>query len=169
MARVEKIEWDENLLETIDDLYRQIWNQSIIERLKKHLNYDGFRGYIMKSDAEKILGFSYGYSSRPGQYYHQLLSNELGPMKYEKWLEDCFEFVELAVHPAYRNQGYGKMLIRELLKELTNKTTLLTTQVNNRSARNLYKGLGWIVVKEPFLPIKNDSPYVIMGKVLDKG
>ncbi|MEH7237643.1 GNAT family N-acetyltransferase [Bacillus sp. JJ1562] len=163
---MEKIDKDENLLETINGLYRQVWNQSIKERLKKHLNYDGFRGYIMKSNGEEILGFSYGYTSRSGQYYHELLAKELGPIKYEKWLEDCFEFVELAVHPNHRKQGYGKELIHELLKGVTNKTAVLTTQVNNKSARNLYQGLGWVVIKEPFIPNKNDSPYVIMGKAL---
>ncbi|RFB19322.1 GNAT family N-acetyltransferase [Bacillus sp. HNG] len=150
----------------MDGLYREVWNQSIIERLKKHINYDGFRGYLMKSDDEGIIGFSYGYISRSGQYYHDILANELGPIAYEKWLEDCFEFVELAVHPTHRNQGYGTILIHELLKEVTNKTTVLTTQVNNRSARSLYQRLGWVVVKEPFIPSKNDSPYVIMGKAL---
>ncbi|MEH7384416.1 GNAT family N-acetyltransferase [Bacillus sp. JJ1521] len=166
MVRVVKIEMDDNLLKNIDSFYRQVWNQSIIERLKKHLNYDGFRGYIIKSDAEEILGFSYGYSSRPGQYYHQVLAAELGPKEYEKWLEDCFEFVELAVHPKHRNQGYGKLLIHELLKGVTNRTVVLTTQVNNKSARNLYEGLGWMVVREPFIITNNDTPYVIMGKVL---
>lgn len=166
MVRVVKIDGDEGLLESIDSLYRQVWNQSIKERLKKHMKYDGFRGYIMKSDDEEISGFSYGYTSQAGQYYHDLLANELGPIEYEKWLEDCFEFVELAVHPNHRNQGYGTILIHELLKDVTNKTTVLTTQVNNRSARSLYQRLGWLVVKEPFIPSKNDSSYVIMGKTL---
>ncbi|MEH7380200.1 GNAT family N-acetyltransferase [Bacillus sp. JJ1533] len=166
MVRVVKIDKDQHLLVTIDRLYREVWNQSIIERLKKHINYDGFRGYILKSDNEEILGFSYGYSSQAGQYYHDLLANELGPIEYEKWLQDCFEFVELAVHPKHRNQGNGTRLIHELLKEVTNKTAVLTTQVNNSSARNLYHRLEWVVVKEPFIPNKNDFPYVIMGKAL---
>ncbi|MDR4886041.1 GNAT family N-acetyltransferase [Fredinandcohnia sp. QZ13] len=166
MVRVVKVDRDEHLLAAIDGLYREVWNQSIIERLKKHINYDGFRGYLMKSNDEGIIGFSYGYISRSGQYYHNILANELGPIAYEKWLEDCFEFVELAVHPNHRNQGYGTILIHELLKEVTNKTTVLTTQVDNRSARSLYQRLGWVVVKEPFIPSKNDSPYVIMGKAL---
>lgn len=166
MVSVVEIGKDENLLETIDSLYRQAWNQSIKERLIKHSNYDGFRGYIIMSDEEEILGFSYGYSSLSGQYYHELLSKELNTKEYEKWLQDCFEFVELVVHPSHRNQGYGKVLINELLKGVNNKTAVLTTQVKNISARNLYQGLGWVVVKEPFILNNNDSPYVIMGKVL---
>ncbi|MEH7226091.1 GNAT family N-acetyltransferase [Bacillus sp. JJ1566] len=166
MVRVVKIDKDENILESIDCLYREVWNQSILERFKKHSNYDGFSGYIMKSDEEEILGFSYGYTSQSGQFYHELLAKQLNPIEYKKWLDDCFEFVELAVHPKYRNQGFGKLLVHELLKEVTNKTSVLTTQVNNVSARNLYQQLGWVVVKDFFLPSHNDSPYLIMGKVL---
>lgn len=166
MLRVVKIDMDEHLMDTIDGLYREVWNQSLIERLKKHINYDGFRGYILKSDDGEILGFSYGYTSQAGQYYHNLLANELSPIEYEKWLQDCFEFVELAVHPNHRNQGYGKVLIHQLLKGVSNRTAVLTTQVDNISARNLYQGLGWGVVKEPFIPSKNGIPFVIMGKEL---
>lgn len=112
MVRVLKIDFDEELLDTIDALYCQVWNQSIKERLIKHLKYEGFRGYVVLSEEEEILGFSYGYSSLSGQYYHDLLSKELGTKEYEKWLKDCFEFVELAVHPLHRNQGFGKLLIK---------------------------------------------------------
>ncbi|WP_409289600.1 GNAT family N-acetyltransferase [Peribacillus sp. SCS-37] len=166
MIRILEIDSNESLLETIDGLYKQVWNHSIKERLIKHSSYKGFRGYIMFSDEKGILGFSYGYSSLSGQYYHELLSKELGPKEYEKWLKDCFEFVELIVHPSHRNQGYGKVLVNELLKGVNKKTTILTTQVNNKPARNLYQSLGWVLVKEPFIPVTNDSPYVIMGKVL---
>ncbi|WP_243300470.1 GNAT family N-acetyltransferase [Bacillus litorisediminis] len=166
MVRVVEIDRDPYILKTIDDLYRQVWNHSIKERLIKHSSYKGYRGYVIISDKEEVLGFSYGYSSLSGQYYHDLLSKELGPIGYEKWLKDCFEFVELAVHPSHRHLGYGKLLVNRLLKEVNNKTTVLTTQVYNKPVRNLYQGLGWVVIKEPFIPNNDSSPYVIMGKVL---
>lgn len=161
------IKQDENLLEKIDSLYREVWNHSIKERLIKHASYEGFRGYVIISDDEEVLGFSYGYTSLPGQYYHELLSKELGPKEHEKWLADCFELVELAVHPSHRKKGLGKLLVNELLIGVDNKTSILTTQVNNHSARKLYEALGWFVVKEPFLPNVESSQYVIMVKVLN--
>ncbi|MDH5162563.1 GNAT family N-acetyltransferase [Heyndrickxia oleronia] len=166
MVRVLKIDKNENLLETIDILYKQVWNHSIKERLIKHSNYKGFRGYVINSDEGDIIGFSYGYTSSPGQYYHDLISNELSQIEYDKWLVDCFEFVELAVHPLYRNKGYGKLLINELLRGVKNRTVVLTTQSNNQSAHNLYQGLGWSVINESFIPENNDNTYSIMGKVL---
>ncbi|MGY3717370.1 GNAT family N-acetyltransferase [Sutcliffiella cohnii] len=160
------INQDENLLEKIDSLYMDIWNHSIKERLIKHDSYEGFRGCVIISDDEEVLGFSYGYTSLSGQYYHELLSKELESKEYEEWLTDCFELVELAVHPTYRKQGFGKFLVNELLRGVENKTSLLTTQVSNNAARILYESLGWVVVKESFLPNVDSSPYVIMGKVL---
>ena len=169
MARVVDIyKMDEYLLNAIDDLYRQIWNHSIQERLNKHYRYHGFKGSVCISGDEEIVGFVYGYCSMPGQYYHELLANELGSVESKRWLKDCFELVELAVHPSHRNLGYGKLLVTQLLKEVQNQTAILTTQVTNQSARKLYQGLGWEVVKEPFIPGNSNahSPYVIMGKVL---
>ncbi|GIN37432.1 GNAT family N-acetyltransferase [Heyndrickxia oleronia] len=132
----------------------------------KHSNYKWFRVYVINSVEGDIIGFSYGYTSSSGQYYHYLISNELSQIEYDRWLVDCFEFVELAVHPLHRNQGYGKLLINELLREVKNKTVVLTTQSNNEIARNLYQDLGWGVIKESFRPENNDHTYSILGKVL---
>jgi len=167
MASIVKIVvTDENRLETMDNLYRKVWDYSIRERLIKHSSYPGFRGYLCITDKEEIVGFTYGYSSLTGQYYHDILAKELDSTGYTRWLTDCFELVELVVHPSYRNQGYAKYLVTELLKDVQNKTTVLTTQVNNHSARKLYQGLGWTTVKEPFYPSNDGTPYVIMGKGL---
>ncbi|WP_243357348.1 hypothetical protein [Bacillus litorisediminis] len=62
MVRVVEIDRDPYILKTIDDLYRQVWNHSIKERLIKHSSYKGYRGYVIISDKEEVLGFSYGYS-----------------------------------------------------------------------------------------------------------
>lgn len=157
---------NENIIGEIEELYKQVWNKSMIERLIRHTTYEGFKGYIITSAEEELLGFAYGYTSLPGQYYHELLSKEVSQKEYEIWLKDCFEVVELAVDPLHRNKGYGNKLIYELLKEVDNKTAVLTTQVNNAVARHLYNRMGWSVIKETFIPSEHEAPYVIMGKVL---
>ncbi|MGY0211278.1 GNAT family N-acetyltransferase, partial [Bacillus cereus] len=99
-------------------------------------------------------------------YYNQLMREALHLEQVDEWLQDCFEFVELAVHPQYQNKGLGTKLHNELLEGLSNRTSVLTTQINNEKARSLYERLDWVNVLEPFHPSKNDVPYVIMGKVL---
>lgn len=96
---------------------------------------------MAQDDKSEVVGFSYGYTSLPGQYYNGLLEKEFSSTEQTKWLTDCFELVKLAVHPSYRKQGLGKMLITELLEGVGNKTALLTIQVNNNSARSLYESL----------------------------
>ena len=167
---VKIIELAENdVIQKVSELYKEIWSSeddSIKERILKHSSYRGYRGFVILSREDRVIGFSYGYTSLPGQFYHELLAKEFTSEEYQKWLQDCFEFVELAVHPSYRKQGLGKMLITKLLEDVDNRTTILTTQIDNKSARSLYESLQWKVLKEPFYPSSLEHPYVIMGKEL---
>ncbi|MEH7239410.1 GNAT family N-acetyltransferase [Bacillus sp. JJ1562] len=169
MVKYSRIDLTENILDKVANLYKIVWDSAdplINERLLKHANYDGFKGIVILSDEEEAIGFSYGYTSLPGQFYHEKLAKEFSSEEYNKWLKDCFEFVELAVHPDYRQQGFGRILVNELLQDIKNKTVILTTQVNNRPARSLYESLNWICLKDQFFPSVKDNPYIIMGKKL---
>ncbi|GGN54265.1 GNAT family N-acetyltransferase [Oceanobacillus indicireducens] len=150
-------------------LYEEIWkdnDHSIEERIQKHSSYSGFRGLAILSNEGSMIGFSYGYTSLPTQFYHNLLAEELNALEYQRWLKDCFEFVELAIHPSYRNRGFARLLATKLVEAVENKTAILTTQVDNHPARTLYKSLGWKDIKEPFFPGNSKQAYVIMGKEL---
>ncbi|WP_369903547.1 hypothetical protein [Bacillus manliponensis] len=63
-------------------------------------------------------------------------------------------------------KGLGTKLHNKLLENVPNKTSILTTQVDNDIARRIYNKLNWIDVKEPFY--LGETAYVIMGKVLQK-
>jgi ribosomal protein S18 acetylase RimI-like enzyme len=171
LFRLRGIESDKELLNQVAVLYQQVWNQeddSIRDRVVRHAGYDGYRGFVAISEQGEVAGYAYGYFSLPGQYYHELLSKAFNPEEYHNWLEDCFEFVELGVHPAFRNHGLAKQLVNILLEGTTHKTSILTTQLDNGSARRLYESLGWNVLKDAFYPNGDDEPYVIMGKKLQK-
>ena len=161
------IEINEALLGQIEQLYNKVWNQSIVERLKKHDTYEGFKGLALLNETDQLVGFAYGYTSLPGQYYHGLLSKALNSAEYEQWLSHCFEVVELAFDPGFRRQGHAKTLMTELLDGIKRKTVILTTQTDNKSARSLYESMGWVIVKEPFYPGEPEKPYVIMGRKLN--
>jgi ribosomal protein S18 acetylase RimI-like enzyme len=153
--------------EAVVALYHQVWPSRDIafaERLNRQSLYPGFRGYVLLED-EQLLGFCYGYHSRPGQYYHGLLEAGLGPVSSMRWLNDCFEVVELAIAPEMRRQGFATLLLESVLYGVPHHTAVLTTQVDNVPARSLYVRLGWRVLLEPFYP-NTSEPYVIMGKRL---
>jgi GNAT superfamily N-acetyltransferase len=165
------LEENESLLQQAADLYEEVWEKgdnSIKERLLRHYSYPGYKGIAAISEDGKMPGFTYGYTSSEGQYYHGLLSKELKTGEYDKWLKDCFEVVELVVHPSARKKGLASRLMNQLLEGSGHQTAVLTTQVNNSAARNLYKSLGWVVIKEAFYPNGENDPFVIMGNELNK-
>jgi ribosomal protein S18 acetylase RimI-like enzyme len=171
MFEYREINKDEELLNHVTDLYQQVWEQedsSIRDRVMRHAGYDGYKGFVAISEQGEMAGYAYGYFSQPGQYYHGLLSKAFNPEEYQNWLADCFEFVELGVHPAFRNQGLAKQLVTVLVDGVEQQTAVLTTQRNNAPARSLYENLGWTVLNDTFYPNGDEEPYVIMGKKLQK-
>ena len=171
MFKYKEISRDEELLNQVANLYQQVWNQeesSIMDRVVRHSGYEGYRGFVAISEQGDVAGYAYGYFSQPGQYYHELLSKAFNSEEYQNWLEDCFEFVELGVHPSFRNQGLAFQLVTRLLDGVEHKTAVLTTQSNNGPARSLYGNLGWSVLNDTFYPNGDGEAYVIMGKNLQK-
>ncbi|MBY0599289.1 GNAT family N-acetyltransferase [Bacillus bingmayongensis] len=164
------IQKDETLVKNIAKLYCMVYEgkdfDEMVERITRHMDYKKFKGIVAISDAKEIIGFAYGYQSLEGQYYNHVLREALSSEQANQWLQDCFEFVELAVHSNYRKNGLGTVLHNHLLDGIFNKTSVLTTQVSNHNARSLYEKLEWINIMEPFHPSKDDVPYVIMGKDL---
>lgn len=163
-------QWDsESILYSVVSLYQTVWNdwsESHLNRIKRHTGYKGFRGYVAV-DKGDIMGYAYGYSSLSGQYYHELLTKHLSSDDSDGWLDNCFEFVELAVHPKYRKRGIGARLHDQLLKDLPFERAVLTTQTNNWPAISLYRSKGWVIISDSFLPLEDpEQPFIIFGKAL---
>lgn len=155
-------------LQQIAQLYQLIWEENaddFLTRLERHATYPGYHG-IVAMDGQTVVGFAYGYTSAPGQYYHELLKEALSNNNQTGWLEDCFEFVELAVHSSVRKIGLGRRLVKRLEEHIPNQAAILTTQMNNTPARKLYEQLNWTVIQQNFKPSGSAEPYVIMGKQL---
>ncbi|MCU9614662.1 GNAT family N-acetyltransferase [Caldibacillus lycopersici] len=158
------------VVERIPPLYELVWKKeesNFIHQFYRHLTYPGFQGIVATNEMQELVGYAYGYISTKGQYYHELLRSTLEQDNQDFWLKDCFELVELGVHPLFRNQQIASKLLDHLFSNVTNTTALLTTQVDNTAARNLYSKHGWQAVNQQFLP-NTIAPYVIMGKVLKK-
>ncbi|QHS21736.1 GNAT family N-acetyltransferase [Virgibacillus sp. MSP4-1] len=168
MKNVLQIDGKEKTFRTLANLYQKVWglkdHQSIYENFLRHSTYEGYQGLATENSQGEIIGFAYGYTSLPGQYYNNLLIREFGPEEKEKWFGNCFEFVELLVDPLYRKQGYGRLLAGHLLEGINHNTAILTTQAKNHAAQHLYRQLGLQVIKEPFYPNVQSEPFVIMGK-----
>ncbi|UOQ42861.1 GNAT family N-acetyltransferase [Halobacillus salinarum] len=136
--------------------------QISLENLHKHSIYEGFKGVKAVNENEDIIGFAYGYTSKPGQFYREKLIEHLLEIKH-LWLNDCFEFVELAVHPGHTREGIGTKLQNHLLEGLPHHTAVLTVSVTNQPAFHLYRKRGWETLQYNAPLISKDDLQMILG------
>jgi ribosomal protein S18 acetylase RimI-like enzyme len=130
------------------------------KQFRRHFQYPNFEGYFAVID-QRLAGFVYGYSSRKGQYYHELLAKHLHGD--QGWMEDCMELAELGVHPKYRRCGIAMELVAALLRNRTENRALLTTRKDNEAAIHFYKKIGWTELSNGFFP-NVPYEYIIFGK-----
>jgi ribosomal protein S18 acetylase RimI-like enzyme len=137
---------------------------SFSRTLDRHLERRGFRCVVaLEGSTERLAGFSYGYSSAPGQWWHDLVEGKLDPGTADRWLSDTFELAELAVAPQAQGQGLGSRLHDILLAGLTHRTAVLSTIQSETVALKLYRKRGWTVLLEDFFFPGTSKPYIIMG------
>lgn len=155
------------LIKSAAAFYQEAWQVSyanIAPRFVRHSRYPGYQGLVKVDEMNRIVGLVYGYTSKPGQHYHDLLRPALQENAKLAWLDDCFELVELVVAPSVRGSGIGTALLHRLLTAAPNKTAVLTTRENNIGAIRFYEQNGWELLKDSFYPY--EKAYRIYGKKL---
>ncbi|MBB2890819.1 GNAT family N-acetyltransferase [Flexivirga oryzae] len=115
-----------------------VWREQLFDR---HRRRSGFR-LALALDADRVLGFSWGYRGARGQYWPDLVARTLPDVGAE-WVGDHFEFVELAVEPEARRHGFGRRLHDALLDGLTGRALLGTSADDADPAVRLYQSRGW--------------------------
>jgi ribosomal protein S18 acetylase RimI-like enzyme len=140
--------------------------QNAIKNIQKHARYEGFKGVKARDRDGNIVGFAYGYTSLPGQFYREKVEAQLSVEQINTWLGDCFEFVELAVSPAFRRLGIANTLHDVLLNGVNHRTALLTTGIDNSPAISFYEKKGWEAIKANAPVISEGHLQLIMGKEL---
>lgn len=137
------------------------------ETLNRHLHREGFRCVVGRENTTGVItGFAYGYTSHPGQWWHDLVAHTLGASLTKQWLADAFEFVEFAVHPRYQGRGIGGQIHDTILSGLPHRTAILSTYQANSTGLQLYRQRGWVTLYEHFYFPGYDRPYRIMGLAL---
>lgn len=130
----------------------------------KHTTWPGFI-LLMATFEEIPVGFIYGYESRPGQWWHDLVRPAMAEAGHAAWQTDVYELAELAVHPAVQRRGVGASLIEAFLAEIPARKVLLTAdrEPANR-ARELYLRFGFVDLVPEFRYPGFDDLAVIMGR-----
>ena len=101
---------------------------------------------------EPSLGFGYGYTGQPGQWWSEQVAAAAPPAVCAEWLGGHFEVPELAVRPDAQGRGFGAAVMDTLLLGLPHGRALLTTYADDRAAPRLYQRLGWTRLAAGVLP-----------------
>ena len=139
-----------------------------MQSLVSHSRRGGFRLFVAKDEAGQVIGFSYGYQGRPGQWWHDFVSRLLSAEARAQWLGNCFQFVELAVLPSFQGQGIGGRLHDALLAGVPYHTAVLSTYSGQNRAMGLYQKRGWKRLVDDLAFPGSTIPMVVLGLALEK-
>lgn len=138
--------------------------QAFAGTLMRHLANDDFRCCVAREDGNgRILGFTYGYTGRPGQWWYDVVAAAMEPRVVEQWLDGGFEFVELAVLPEAQGRGLGGRLHDALLDGQPHRAATLSTIQYETAALGLYRKRGWVKLLQGVVFPNVPEPYLVMG------
>ena len=138
------------------------------DALDRHCMYPGFSGLVAQDENGIVLGFTYGYHSKSGQWWHDLVHPSLEAAFHADWLDDAFEFVELAVAPGFQGRHIGSRLHDALLLNVPGRTALLSTLPGDTPATRLYRSRGWITLVSDFKYFPAGEEVLLMGLRLEE-
>jgi GNAT superfamily N-acetyltransferase len=135
------------------------------DSLARHSRLPGFRAAVAWAAGADLVGFGYGHTGLPGQWWYDraaaALSPEAGP-----WLEEPYVIVVLAVRPRSRRQGIGGRLHDLLLEGQPHARAVLSARADDAGARRLYHARGWQEIGRDLALVPGGDPYVILARRL---
>ncbi len=145
----------------------------IAEFAGSFLNQVGRHGYrfvaALEHNSDRLVGFTYGYSSRAGPWWYEHASRVLPELAGTSWLEDSFQLVEIALLLEFQGQGVGGRMHDHLLAGVPHPRAILATLHADTVAFRLYRSRGWAVLGENLLFPGIPRRYQVMGLVLSIG
>ncbi len=128
-----------------------------------HTTRMGYEAVAAVDPAGALTGFGYGYTSRPGQWWHDQVSEALGRSRSRQWLRDTFELCEFHVRPDQQGMGIGRNLLRTLLDAVAQSQVVLSTPDSDTRACRLYRSEGFVdLLRGHFFP-GDVRPFAILG------
>lgn len=134
---------------------------------RRHVHNAGFacRAAVLDDGTESgtLIGFGYGYTTAPGQWWHDLVRKALTEDAAADWLADAFELSELHMAPAYQGNGVGRRVLLELAAGLPHATLLLSTPDADTRAFRMYRRLGFQDLRRRYLFPGDARPFAVLG------
>lgn len=130
---------------------------------RRHTDNHGFASRAALLDDGTLVGFGYGYTTTPGQWWHDLVKRALGKELAPLWLTDAFELSELHVLPEYQGLGAGRDLLLGLAGGIPHTSMLLSTPDADTRAFRLYRSLGFQELRRHYLFPGDARPFAVLG------
>jgi ribosomal protein S18 acetylase RimI-like enzyme len=128
----------------------------------KHSEYASFTCRAAISADGSMVGFGYGYTSLPGQWWHDLVRRAI-PAGNADWLFNAFELSELHVLPQWQGHGIGERMLRSLADGLPHDFMLLSTPEGENRAWRLYRRVGFDDLARDHLFPGDHRPFGVLG------
>jgi ribosomal protein S18 acetylase RimI-like enzyme len=135
-------------------------------QMRRHARYPGYAGMAALAPDGAVVGFSYGMTDEPGQWWHEHIAPVLGVEDTQRHLTGSFALTALGVDVAWQGLGVGTWLHNALLARVPHDRATLSTECDNTTARRLYKRLGWRVIVERMRFASPGPEWVIMARSL---
>jgi ribosomal protein S18 acetylase RimI-like enzyme len=136
------------------------------ESLHRHAELPGFRAVAAWGPGADLVGFGYGHTSLPGQWWHDLVAAALAPDVVARWLDAPFVMVDLAVRPRRQREGIGGRLHDLLLESTPHPTAVLSARQDDADVQRLYHGRGWQEIGRDLALVPGGDPVVILANRL---
>jgi len=138
----------------------------LADAARRHVDHRGFACRAAVRSDGVLVGFGYGYTTLPGQWWHDLVRKAIGPAVANEWLGDAFELSELHVLPHYQGYGIGNHLLTELAADISHHAMLLSTPDSDTRAFRLYRNLGFTDLARNYLFPGDARPFAVLGATL---
>ena len=137
------------------------------DRVPRHAARDGFVFLGAFEPGGRLVGFVYGYTGAPGQWWHDKVAAGLDAEARATWLDPPhFELTEIAVDPPWQGRGVGSRLHDAVLEGLPGDRALLSALADNAPVLRFYARRGWRVLLDELRFEPGRPVFSILGKEL---
>jgi ribosomal protein S18 acetylase RimI-like enzyme len=129
---------------------------------RRHTSNAGFACRVAEDGDGKLVGFGYGYTTVPGQWWHDLVRRAMSPDD-QGWLSNAFELSEMHVLPASQGAGIGRRILEALNSDIPHDAMVLSTPDNDTRAFRLYRRMGFVDLARNYLFPGDSRPFAVLG------
>jgi ribosomal protein S18 acetylase RimI-like enzyme len=129
---------------------------------RRHTSNAGFACRVAEDGDGKLVGFGYGYTTVPGQWWHDLVRRAMSSDD-QGWLSNAFELSEMHVLPASQGAGIGRRILEALNSDIPHDAMVLSTPDNDTRAFRLYRRMGFVDLARNYLFPGDSRPFAVLG------